>query len=81
MTPYHTGKVQIGRYYRPIQRPEIDSNSTRLQSALVPTSRRIIEAERAELRASLIDALFWLCAAVAISVIILAPHWWPLLTN
>jgi len=75
MTPYHTGKVQIGLLYtKPM--PDYDGHMIRVQLAFCPPSRRIIATHRMSLGAAAREALMIAGLAAFFVLIGYSPNIW-----
>lgn len=79
-TPYNTGKVKIGIAYQP-PTPRNDRDMDKVQSALAPPSRRLIETHRQELRSHLFDASLWTASLCLAFAVLEAPAIWKLITS
>lgn len=69
MTPYNTGKVQIGLLYEPPP-PQPDSDMVRLQRAMCRRSHRITYTTKREARKTAVESVLW-CAALAMLVVVI----------
>lgn len=68
MTPYHTGKVQIGRFYTPPARAQQSDTELQLQRALIePGAGRMSRGD---------VAFTWFCALALVGVCTAAALGW-----
>lgn len=81
MTPYNTGKVQIGLLYRQPTPQDDDPDMMRLQSALVGRNKRLAANWRADLIGAITEAVLWTLSAALIIAIPYTPAIWRLITN
>jgi len=77
MTPYNTGKVQIGLLYRQPM-PDNDRDMDRVQSAFCPPSRRVIATQIEMLRTAAAEALIVIGFASVFIAIGHSPRIWNL---
>jgi hypothetical protein len=79
MTPYNTGKVQIGLLYKSPP-PMNDRDMDRVQNALCPPSEQICATQRDVLRSAASEALIVIGFAVFFVALGYSPSIWNLFT-
>lgn len=81
MTPYNTGKVQIGLLYRQPMPQDDDPDMMRLQSALVGRNKRLVANWRADLTNTITEAVLWTLSIAVFIAIPYTPSIWRLITG
>lgn len=72
--PYDTGKVKIGEHYQPPLRNMMSRDAERLQTALLETPQRYIDADRAQWAAVIKDSLMWTAFIVVLGCMMMTPQ-------
>ncbi len=76
MTPYNTGKVQIGIAYQRKPLPDYDPDMQRIQAAFVGRNPRLASNHRADLTNAITEAVLWTLSAALIVAIPYTPTIW-----
>ena len=79
MTPYNTGKVQIGVYYTPPPTYEPDPDMELVQRSLIRSPERQVTAYRQHQRAIFNEAILWTASICLFLALIKAPTVWSFL--
>lgn len=79
MTPYNTGKVQIGCCYSPPPIYDPDPDMELVQRSLIRSPERQVSAYRRHQRAAINEVILWIASACLFLALIKAPTVWSFL--